>query len=134
MTSIAVALLGSLLSVAPVSAGSKQTDDASERLYLLYCSSCHGTGGKGDGALAPVLDVHPSDLTQIAKQNGGTFPYSEVFRSIDGRKSVRAHGTADMPVWGDVFLAGPTAPLSAQLEGAGKLFLITAHLETLQEK
>jgi mono/diheme cytochrome c family protein len=120
--------------VTPAWAGSRQTDDASERLYLLYCSSCHGAAGKGDGALAPILDVRPADLTQIAKKNGGTFPYSEVFRSIDGRKSVRAHGTADMPVWGDVFLEQPTAPLSEQLAGAGKLFLITAHLETLQEK
>jgi hypothetical protein len=24
-------------------------------------------------------------------------------RVIDGRRTVRAHGTADMPVWGEVF-------------------------------
>jgi mono/diheme cytochrome c family protein len=71
-------------------------------IYERYCGACHGTSGEGDGALAKDLRVPPTDLTLLAKKKGGVFPYVDVVRSIDGRRSARAHGTPDMPVWGEV--------------------------------
>ena len=44
----------------------------------------------------------PTDLTLLAKKKGGVFPYVDVVRAIDGRRSARGHGTPDMPVWGEV--------------------------------
>lgn len=72
-------------------------------IYQRYCASCHGTAGKGDGPMARDLKVVPSDLTRLAKANKGIFPFSHVVQVIDGRKTMRGHGTPDMPVWGEIF-------------------------------
>ena len=72
-------------------------------VYQRYCGSCHGEKGLGDGAMAKDLAVPPTDLTLLAKKNGGKFPFHQVVQVIDGRKTARGHGLPDMPVWGEVF-------------------------------
>ncbi len=72
--------------------------------YRISCLSCHGAGGKGNGPMAKVLKVQPSDLTTIAKNNEGIFPLDKVFRTIDGRHGVTGHGERDMPIWGARYL------------------------------
>jgi len=72
-------------------------------IYERYCASCHGRSARGDGVLAADLKVPPADLTQLAARNGGSFPFAAVARAIDGRQGTRAHGTPDMPVWGEIF-------------------------------
>lgn len=72
-------------------------------IFRTYCASCHGAEGRGDGPLAADLRYRPSDLTLIARRNGGEFPTEKVVRIVDGRKPVKGHGGADMPVWGDAF-------------------------------
>ncbi len=42
----------------------------------------------------------------MARNNGGVFPFVRVYESIDGRVALRAHGSRDMPVWGDVYKVG----------------------------
>jgi len=66
-------------------------------LYVRHCASCHGIAGKGDGPAAEALTPRPSDLTR------STAGLAELMRVIDGRRTVRAHGSAEMPVWGWVF-------------------------------
>ena len=73
-----------------------------EKLYMTYCASCHGTTGKGDGPVAAALRKAPSDLTMIPKENG-KFPAVRVKRFISGDDAIEAHGTRDMPVWGNYF-------------------------------
>ncbi len=73
------------------------------RFYERYCSACHGMDGKGQGPVALDLRTEPADLTQIAKRRGGEFPVAEIAAYIDGRADVRAHGSRDMPVWGERF-------------------------------
>ena len=68
--------------------------------YEANCASCHGVAGKGDGVLKPYLTKSSTDLTVLAKQNGGVFPMNRVYEVIDGRTDVKAHGGRDMPVWG----------------------------------
>jgi len=72
-------------------------------MYRTWCASCHGTQGKGDGPAAAALKKRPADLTQIAKKNGGKFPMEKIRNYIDGTSGVAAHGSRDMPVWGDFF-------------------------------
>jgi mono/diheme cytochrome c family protein len=81
-------------------------------IYQRYCASCHGSSARGDGVLATALKVPPTDLTQLAARNGGSFPLTAVTRVIDGRQTTRAHGAPDMPVWGEIFKAtkGTDAP------------------------
>ncbi len=70
------------------------------------CASCHGVDGKGAGFLVRVFrGVDPGDLTQLAANNDGRFPFEQVFEVIDGRAEVAAHGDRKMPVWGDRYWA-----------------------------
>jgi mono/diheme cytochrome c family protein len=71
-------------------------------LFMTYCASCHGTSGRGNGPAAEELRHRPADLTQLARRNGGVFNDVLVHRFVDGR-TVKAHGTMEMPVWGDAF-------------------------------
>ena len=80
------------------------TSVAGKDLYREYCAVCHGTTGKGDGPAASALKVPPSDLTQISKKNGGKFPELQVQHIINGEADEPvAHGSKDMPVWGNLF-------------------------------
>ena len=70
--------------------------------FINSCSSCHGRDGKGAGFLTRLFKgVDPGDLTQLAADNEGQFPFDQVFQVIDGRTEVAAHGDRKMPVWGD---------------------------------
>ncbi len=120
--------LAVVLAVAPAA----HAEDAGRTLYLRLCASCHGRDGAGDGPVAPALGQKPSDLTQIAAANAGTFPFVEVAEAIDGTKSVRAHGVSDMPIWGEVLQTDPASPLEQQLLAAGRVIVITRYVRTLQ--
>ena len=71
--------------------------------YGRYCVSCHGPQAKGDGPLARDLRVPVPDLTTLAQRSGGKFPQDRVVQVIQAGDTVRGHGTADMPAWGDAF-------------------------------
>jgi hypothetical protein len=71
--------------------------------YRTNCATCHGEEGKGDGPMADQLTAKPADLQMISQQNDGKFPTDKIYQIIDGRETVRAHGTSDMPVWGAAY-------------------------------
>jgi len=71
-------------------------------LYRTYCASCHGLDGKGAGPAAAALKRTPPDLTTISKRSNGQFPSFRIAHIIDGTESITAHGTREMPVWGDL--------------------------------
>jgi mono/diheme cytochrome c family protein len=71
--------------------------------YVRSCAACHGVTGKGDGPAAKSLIKPPTDLTKLSEANKGVFPISRVYDAIDGRIEVIAHGTRDMPVWGEIY-------------------------------
>lgn len=67
-----------------------------ESLYRRLCASCHGVAGRGDGRVSAALCPRPTDLTRLRS------PMPELTRQIDGRRTIRAHGTAQTPVWGEM--------------------------------
>ena len=74
--------------------------------YLGYCASCHGQTARGDGPVAEHLKVPPSDLTRISQRHDGEFPSERIYKAIDGREdAILAHGSREMPIWGEVFRA-----------------------------
>jgi mono/diheme cytochrome c family protein len=77
--------------------GAHAAPPAGELLYRRYCATCHGVDGRGDGPAATALCPPPADLTRLQSST------SELMGQIDGRRTIRAHGTAAMPVWGEVF-------------------------------
>jgi mono/diheme cytochrome c family protein len=123
-------LLALLLSGASAYAG----EDAGRVLYVRYCASCHGRDGRGDGPVAPALGQKPTDLTRIAEEHGGDFPFVAVFEAIDGTRTVRAHGVSEMPIWGEVFQSDPASPLEQQILAGGRVMAIAGYLRTLQAK
>lgn len=76
---------------------------AGPAMFKQYCAVCHGAGGKGDGPASAALKKRPADLTQLARKNNGKYPELEVINYITGRDTVAAHGSRDMPVWGQLF-------------------------------
>jgi mono/diheme cytochrome c family protein len=86
-------------------AGAAQAEDVDigKSEYLSSCASCHGADGKGKGPVSGQLKVPPSDLTVLAKGNNGVFPTNAVFETMYGSKAVPAHGTREMPIWGERF-------------------------------
>ncbi len=72
--------------------------------YATYCASCHGMDLRGKGEIATTLSSKPTDLTRLTEKNDGAFPTERLTQVVDGRAEVAAHGTREMPVWGDLFL------------------------------
>lgn len=104
------------------------------RVYLKYCSACHGPTAQGDGVVSQLMRPKPTDLTQIAKRHGGEFPTLTVIQVIDGRKSVRAHGDPDMPVWGELLRAPVGGVVGAEPPARGTVMQITEYLRSVQAK
>lgn len=90
------------------SGAAAQSSDMGKYLYDRQCVMCHGSSGKGDGfyvaQLAPSTKV--PDLTELSKKNNGVFPFMRVYETIDGRQTVPAHGTREMPIWGTDLSSG----------------------------
>lgn len=114
--------------------------------YRVSCLSCHGVGGRGNGPLAKFLTVKPTDLTALAKNNGGQypdikaghFPFLHVFQVIDGRTLVQVHGDRAMPVWGNRYLSD-TSPSSGRFGGEyekvvrGRILELVYYLQSIQQ-
>jgi mono/diheme cytochrome c family protein len=121
--------------IAPAFAQQKLGAPPGRGSYVRYCGACHGDDGKGNGPKASTLNEKPADLTQLAKNNNGTFP-ARVTRILDGSDAIPAHGSPQKPVWGHVFGAGEQAAGGnpAQTVARQRIQLILRYLETIQEK
>ena len=70
------------------------------KIYLTYCSGCHGGGGKGNGPAAGSLPVKPANHTDGNVMN--QLPDKELMEVIS--KGGAAVGKAPfMPAWGGQF-------------------------------
>src|SRR5215467_11809422 len=61
-----------------------------KEMFKAYCASCHGESGKGDGPAAAALKAKPSDLSALAKSNGGKFPADRVQSILHGQATLSA--------------------------------------------
>ncbi len=126
----------------PVFAEQKPDVDAGASSYMVYCAACHGAAGKGDGPMVQSLKTAPTDLTTLARTNGGTFPSDKVRAVIDGRNSIQSHGSSEMPIWGDMLTFESTGggvaldqePQETEYLVKDRINQLTAYLETLQQK
>ncbi len=94
-------IIGAVLIATPALASA--AEDIGKLEYENNCAACHGVTGKGDGPLAGMIDTSVPDLTSLQKTNAGVFPYETIYEMIDGRSEVKAHGTRDMPIWGNEY-------------------------------
>ncbi len=124
---------GAMLAVSCSAAHAQESAGKNE--YMVACSVCHGETGRGDGSFTSLMNVPVPNLTTLAAQNEGKFPYLEVFMTIDGRTMAEGHG-APMPVWGDRFRAdagGDYGPYGAEVVTRGRILTLVNYLESIQE-
>lgn len=100
-------------------------------MYANYCASCHGKDAKGNGPAASALKVPPTDLTTLAKRNGGKFPEDHVAAVLSGKTMMPAHGSSEMPIWGKVFW---TLSEGHKGEVQTRIANLIKYLESLQAK
>lgn len=80
-----------------------------KELYLHHCQKCHGTGGKGNGALAEALKIKPADLTNLPKDLGRSYILVQI---RDGKGS--------MPQWKDFLTNNQTKDLTNYIKDLSK--------------
>lgn len=100
--------------------------------FMRQCGICHGIDGAGAGAFAELLVVAPPDLTVLARDNAGHFPFKKAHQIIDGRELPLAHGTGTMPIWGERY--EHSTPNSDETIIAGRIFELMLFLESIQKK
>lgn len=98
--------------------------------YRIYCASCHGTGGDGNGPMARALHERPADLTRI-RERYGSFPEDRIAAIIDGRIEVLSHGPGSMPVWGLSFQEAGR-DMDQEREVRERIRDLVAYLESIQ--
>jgi mono/diheme cytochrome c family protein len=127
--SLVSAAAATCLLVAVVAGAAEQ---AGEAQYRRYCGACHGLEGKGDGVVSGLMTPRPTDLTQLAKAHGGTFPLLKVVSSIDGRERIAAHGDSSMPVWGEVFDQERGQGIASAAHVRGRVQEIATYVQSIQ--
>lgn len=139
-------LVAALVFLIAESAAVAEEDTIGSDEYRVSCLSCHGVGGRGDGPLAKYLTVKPTDLTGLAKNNGGQYPsikagqypFLRVYQVIDGRAAVELHGDRAMPVWGNRYLADQPqgyAPYGGEYEKIvrGRILELVYYIQSIQQ-
>ncbi|RIK93010.1 MAG: hypothetical protein DCC71_24225 [Proteobacteria bacterium] len=89
-----------------------------------YCESCHAIDGSSRGG-AP-------DLRRLARKYGTPLPHDEIAAWIDGRRGSEAHGTRDMPVWGDELYETFPANESTETVRTGTIHVLVEYLDSIQ--
>ncbi len=97
------------------------------KIYRENCATCHGIDAMGNGPMAPILLVQPSDLTTLTERHGGEFPVTRVVTRIDGRDPLVSHGS-DMPVFGEFFEGVQNVALKT---GSGQPILVSQPIADL---
>lgn len=106
-----------------------------KELYVELCAVCHGVDGTGDGPAAPALADPVPDLTLIKTNAGGVFPREGVEKTIRGQDDVTAHGTLEMPVWGQIFtdLRPDRKMVARRALAEQRIQNLTSYIETIQK-
>ncbi len=117
------------------SVGALAQEDVGKNEYAVACAVCHGDSGKGNGPFSRLMNISVPSLTTLSAQNEGSFPFLEVFMTVDGRTQVEGHG-APMPVWGERFSAAAAddfGPYGSELVVRGRILSLVTYLESIQE-
>jgi len=125
-----------MLGLSTVALG-QSSPDFGKAEYESNCAGCHGVNGKGGGPYVDFIRQTPSDLTTLAKRNGGRFPVQRVYEIIDGRAvDIQAHGPRDMPIWGADYTskAGEHLEYYPEVFARNRILMLIDYLYRIQAK
>jgi mono/diheme cytochrome c family protein len=104
-----------------------------KEMFETYCAVCHGMDGRGVGPAATALKKSPADLTQLTrKSSDGKFPELRVTQVLTvGPAEILAHGSRDMPIWGQLFKS-----LGSSGEGVARIRIVnlTDYIRSMQAR
>lgn len=90
--------------------------------------------------MSGFLTESTPDLTRLARDNGGVFPVSDVYITIEGSQTPSSHGTGEMPIWGDRYrrmgarVANPDyAAEESAVFAKFRILALTEYLASIQE-
>lgn len=106
--------------------------ESGRQSYIESCAFCHGDDARGFGIVSATLEKQPADLTQLKKKYDGVFPWRAVYRTVDGREMPGAHGSREMPIFGDRWSAD-LPPEYADYYVRGRILEILLYLDSIQE-
>ena len=125
--------LGALLSMSQPALSANDEVAEGHRYFIQYCASCHGQDGLGDGPVAKSLSRPPANLRMLGDKYGMPLPAHRIAELIDGRDSARAHGSHEMPVWGEKLYEMGQGERGEY--GIGEVIgKIIAYLDTIQDR
>ena len=98
---VVAAALAALLTPAAAFAGDAA---AGKMTYTMFCSSCHGDSGKGDGPVGAVLNPPPRDLSKgdfkFDTDGDGKAGTDQDLMSVITNGAAKYGGSAQMAPWG----------------------------------
>jgi len=109
----------------------REAAEQGKLLYGIYCTSCHGEQGRGDGPSAGSLQPRPANLTGLSRDNDDRFPTARVIMSIDGRNRIPGHDEGRMPIWGASFQES-ASDANQEDQVRKKILHLVEFLKTLQ--
>lgn len=74
-----------------------------KQMYKDYCAACHGMDGTGNGPAVSFLKTPPPNLATMATRYNEKSVVLNVDAVLRFKTESKAHGTLDMPVWGQMF-------------------------------
>ncbi|MDH5389100.1 MAG: cytochrome c/FTR1 family iron permease [Gammaproteobacteria bacterium] len=120
-----------LISTYKISVGPKKTPDLSnvQALYESECSSCHGVMGYGDGPLASIQEIPPSDFHDMERQYTRSIfdLYNTISLGVDGTPMKAFNQLSDEQRWALAVMVSRFSGKQEQRE-AGKLLWQQGHL------
>ena len=120
--------------VLAASGAAAQDAEKGGELYRHHCATCHGIDATGQGPMAGVLVIQPTDLTML-QEGDNEFPTERVVARIDGRDPPVSHGSP-MPVYGFFFEGrdqAVKAPSGQPILTSQPIVDLLAYLESLQD-
>jgi len=132
-------VISSTLWLSTIAFAQQKATDIGKREFDISCAICHGMDAKGNGFLTASLKVAPTDLTLLAKNNGGVFPIDRINAVIDGRTEIASHGSRDMPVWGTRYAVNAAehyvdVPYNQEAYIRNNILNLTDYLYRIQQK
>jgi cytochrome c6 len=92
--------------------GRAQSAAEGQKVYMTYCSSCHGDKGRGDGAAGKALPVKPADHTDGKLMSSFS---DEFLLNIISKGGAAVGKSSFMPAWGGVLKENQLQDLLAYL-------------------
>jgi mono/diheme cytochrome c family protein len=112
----------------------KPTSPASgSQMYASYCAACHGGNAKGTGPAVSALKLPPADLTLLSQKNGGKFPAAHVQSVLRFGVENPAHGSEDMPIWGDLMTSLDTGSRNSDSVVTQRITNLVDYIKSIQK-